>query len=69
MYRNNAITTTHIYYYLLLRFYATESFLNSTGDVVSVMKSAACIIVHDISVALAKLCSQIIKMSEINDKI
>jgi len=34
-----------------------------------VSKSAACVIVHDVSVALAKLRSQIIKMPETNDEV
>lgn len=34
-----------------------------------ISKSAACVIVHDVSVALAKLRPQIIKMPETNDEI
>jgi len=68
IYRNHAITPTQKLL-LALRFYATGSFLISAGDVMGVSKSAACVIVHDVSVALAKLRPQIIKMPETNDEI
>eukprot|EP00102_Acyrthosiphon_pisum_P019200 XP_016656410.1 PREDICTED: putative nuclease HARBI1 isoform X2 [Acyrthosiphon pisum] len=66
--RNNAVTTTQKLL-LALRFYATGSFLISAGDVVGVSKSTACVIVRDVSVALAQLRPQFIKMPETNDEI
>ncbi|XP_029347997.1 putative nuclease HARBI1 [Acyrthosiphon pisum] len=68
LFRNNAVTTTQKLL-LALRFYATGSFLISAGDVVGVSKSTACVIVRDVSVALAQLRPQFIKMPETNDEI
>ncbi|CAI6351656.1 unnamed protein product [Macrosiphum euphorbiae] len=66
--RNNSITPAQKLL-LALTFYATASILISAGDVIGVSKSAACVIVHDVSVALAKLRPQIVKMPETNDEI
>jgi hypothetical protein len=56
---------------LTLGSYATGSFLIISRDVIGVSKSSACLIIRDVSLAIAKLQTKYVKMlktlSEIQD--
>jgi len=66
--RNNAVTTINKLL-LTLRFYATGNFLITAGDFMGVSKTTACLIVRNVSVAIAKLRPRFIRMPETKTEI
>ncbi|XP_050063025.1 putative nuclease HARBI1, partial [Aphis gossypii] len=61
--RNHAVTPAQKLL-LTLRFYATGSYLISAGDCIGVSKSSACLIVRDVSLTIANLRKEYVRMPD-----